>query len=1176
MKRLLYALSVAAFMLMLIPGIYALPTGEPDSLDVEKQIIEKLPAFAKRISSGLARSEPLKSIAGKPPPKVHARTYQFPELDEQLDAEFEKADNSGAIYGATTDTEFAAELMVKLNAYNASDKVKKARKVLDKAISLGNFIKKLTGNDMVSFPLVLSDTISNNIYTVIFNKMELYPTYTELEVMVRIYVPAKNRELFFGSPNIKFTKTGGFVGEVKLGLYAELPIVIGQEKAALILNKWEQVGTGENVQDIGTYVIVDCDGFVEMGLEADLMMSRDWVIPVDQMGDPQTTGRVTAHIQAIVHDWNDILVDFTLPDFVVTAMPDVTFNLQNAVFDFSDFRNSHNMVFPEIYADQQLLAANPNLWRGVYIKNLDVMLPRQFSKRNCQLQGNGTPGGGTGSPGIGSFDIDLDTDDAYAFSDGHKGGPSEEYLPPPEEVIYAMSPEHCRFTFGAQDLLIDDQGVSGYFYADNVFALNEGKMDTWKFSLDHVEIDIVINEVTAFGFGGEVGIPVAKQNKPFGYSAFRNIENDTYSFSVITRSDMEFSIWQAVDVAIDSSSKLNVFVTPDAFIPSAELTGSFSVHAKYNLDDTADEAMIEVVGLEFTKLLVRSEAPRLSIAANGGNIALTSGLKLANLPVAISDIELVAVPGDPESIELSFSVNVNFMGEQDGGFAAATNFGIIGRLEQEVTDTNQDPVDVWVYDHLEFNSAEIHMQFSNHLVIDGYVEIFNNDVVYGKGFQGILTIDVIDKITINTSAIFGNTGVFSYWNFDAMLESDEWGIPLFGPIQANGFGGGAYHNMRMVGIDPVPQNNAGVSLTGAQYVPDQSVKLGLKAIMALTSTGGAMDGTVSFEIVFGQNMNLLEILFYGRMDFMVPEELTDGIDIIKNQLEQLNLTREETEEQTQQSIDEIAEDVLAGAFVMSMNFEAGLEFQATFEAQIDVADHFLVGNGVVDLFFSAPEDRWHLYIGGYSNGAVTIPVMDQEDEVSIYPVQVTITYENNPNDPSDDIVVQASAYFLMGNDIPGAPPLDPAAAAFFGVQDNREDLGDSAALGAGFAFGANVHFHIYYEKAAKRFVTLEGGAGFDFALLKYNSGSVCSLSGTSPHGLKYWRATGNIWAYLSAYGKWWGIPFNTGVGVMLAGDGPKPSSFHIDALLDFGIFDLHLQKDIGTECGTVQGGNDNS
>ncbi len=1127
MNRFLHSLFVMVLMTIITPKIEAYSTTHPDSLLGQKQVYENLPELAEKLSVGLSKSGILTPDKSGIPPgnagqgTVYEQKFDFPDLDARLSSAFERAAETAGAFGANPDTEFAAELMVKMDAYNAHEKVKKARKVLEKAISLGNFIKKLTGDDMVSFPLVLSDTISNNVYSVIFNKMKLYPAYTELEVMVRVWLPAQNREIFFGSPNIKFTKTGGFVGEVKLGLYAELPIIFGQNKAALILNKWQPGSTGQNSGDSGTYVIVDCDGFVEMGLEADFIMSRDWVIPTDENGDPLSEGRVTSHLQTVVYDLNDMLFDITIPAFVIKTMPDVAFNIQNAVLDFSDFRNSHNMVFPETYSQDNLLLGNPNLWRGVYVKSFDVMLPRQFSQRNCQ-------------------------------------NPSQE--------------DNCRFTFGTEDLLIDEHGVSGYFYAENVFTLDDGKMDTWKFSLDHIEIDIVVNEVMAFGFAGEVGIPVANQNKPFGYAAFRNIDNDAYSFSVINRSDMEFGIFQAVDVSIDSSSTLNVVVTPDAFIPTAILTGSFGINAKFDPSDDDEGAMIEVVGLEFTKLLVRTEAPKLSIDANGGSIALTSGLNLAGLPVSISDIMLVAVPSEPDQIELSFSVNVNFMGEDDGGFAASTNFGIVGRLEEDVEGTNQEPVDVWVFDHLEFNQAEIYMQFSDKLIIEGFVAVFHNDPVYGKGYQGNLTVNIINKFTVVASTIFGNTGEFSYWNFDALLESDDWGIPLFGPIEANGFGGGAYHNMRMVGIDPVPSSNPGVSLTGAQYVPDQAVKLGLKAMMALTSTGGSMDGIVTFEIAFGQNLNLLEILFYGRMDFTVPESVTNGINRITSKLDQLNLSMDETEEQTEQEIATQGEDILAGAFLMRMNFEAGLEFQATFEAQIDVANHFLVGNGVVDIFFSEPQDRWHLYIGGYSNGAVTIPVLDQEDEVSIYPVQVTITYENDPSTDDDDIVVQASAYFLMGNDIPGPPPLDPAAAAVFGVQDNREDLGEHAALGTGFAFGANVFFHIYYKKAAKRYVTLEGGAGFDFALLKYNEGSVCSLSGTSPHGLKYWRATGNIWAYLAAYGKWWGVNFNTALGVMLAGDGPRPSSFHIDAFLNFGIFDLHLQKDIGTECGTVVGG----
>ena len=721
MKKYVLSLFLLVIVFWLTPKNQAFATPVPDSISLQKEVLENLPVLVKRLGAGLSNSGVITTTTSVPKEAkdlIPFSQFDLPELDERLNAAFDRSKSTLGNYGDTPDAEFTAQLMVKLNAYNANGKVKKARKVLDKAISLGNFIKKLTGDDMVSFPLVLSDTISNNVYSVIFNKMELYPAYTELEVMVRIWVPSQNREIFFGAPDIKFTKTGGFVGEVKLGLYAELPIVFGQNKAALILNKWQPAGTGQSAGDTGTYVVIDCDGFVEMGLEADFVMSREWVIPTDNVGNPLDEGRVTAHVQTIIYDWNDMLIDLTLPDFAITGLPDVAFNLHNAVLDFSDFRNSYNMVFPKTYNDQTLMPGNSNLWRGVYIKNLEVMLPPQFSKRNCQSSGPG---------------------------------------------------EHCRFTFGTEDLLIDESGVSGYFYVENVFALDDGKMDTWKFSLDHIEIDVVVNEVMAFGFGGEVGIPVAKQEKPFGYAAFRNIENDTYSFSVITRSDMEFSFLQAVDVAIDSSSKLNVVVTSDAFIPTAELTGSLSINAKFDPTDEGEDNIVELVGLDFTKLLVRTESPKLSIDANGGNIALTSGLNLAGLPVSISDVMLSGVPGESDQIELSFNVNVNFLGEEDGGFAATTNFGIVGRLEEEVDGVDQVPTDVWVYDHLEFNAAEIHMQFSDKLTLDGFVEVFHNDAVYGKGYQGNLTVNIIDKFTIQASAIFGNTGQYNYWNFDALF-----------------------------------------------------------------------------------------------------------------------------------------------------------------------------------------------------------------------------------------------------------------------------------------------------------------------------------------------------------------------------------------------------------------------
>lgn len=50
--------------------------------------------------------------------------------------------------------------------------------------------------------------------------------------------------------------------------------------------------------------------------------------------------------------------------------------------------------------------------------------------------------------------------------------------------------------FGAHHLIIDNYGVSGTFYADNVFTLDEGRTNdskAWAYSLDHIEISLAAN-----------------------------------------------------------------------------------------------------------------------------------------------------------------------------------------------------------------------------------------------------------------------------------------------------------------------------------------------------------------------------------------------------------------------------------------------------------------------------------------------------------------------------------------------------------------------------------------------------------------------------------------------------------------------------------------------------------
>src|SRR5690606_2540245 len=104
-----------------------------------------------------------------------------------------------------------------------------------------------------------------------------------------------------------------------------------------------------------TYATIDCDGFKELGIGADVKFSRDLIVPerVDGTVDPQ--GNVIASFKTVLTGWNDLIVQLSLPAFQMRGLPGVSFNVVDAVFDFSDLRNAPNVAFPENYNSTQML-----------------------------------------------------------------------------------------------------------------------------------------------------------------------------------------------------------------------------------------------------------------------------------------------------------------------------------------------------------------------------------------------------------------------------------------------------------------------------------------------------------------------------------------------------------------------------------------------------------------------------------------------------------------------------------------------------------------------------------------------------------------------------------------------------------------------------------------------------
>ncbi len=275
----------------------------------------------------------------------------------------------------------------------------------------------LTQADLNELPVGLKRTVNNITYKLAISSAVFHPTYAELTIFAKVEIPQKPGVLFFGVSGLKLSYEGGILGDAKLVLLGDVHIDFNGGNGEIVLRGGLDIVNGQRLDGL-TYLSMDCKGFKEMGLSADVIFPRSLLVPCTPNGDQiaDVTKKVTGSFNTIVSDWNDILVNINLPRFQIAKLTDVVFTVSNATLDLSDKRNNPNVMFPTGYESRYMPYPNPGMWRGVYIQNLDVMLPKAFSKKN-----------------------------------------STE-----------------RISFGSNNLLIDNNGVSGSFYGKNILSYNEG------------------------------------------------------------------------------------------------------------------------------------------------------------------------------------------------------------------------------------------------------------------------------------------------------------------------------------------------------------------------------------------------------------------------------------------------------------------------------------------------------------------------------------------------------------------------------------------------------------------------------------------------------------------------------------------------------------------------------
>ena len=1006
-------------------------------------------------------------------------------------------------------------------------------------------ISKLTGDELLQVPVGVTKTFGRTQYTIVVTRMRLLAQWAELEIMAEAKLP-DGRRLFFGVDNLKFSSEGGIIGDATLGLFADFPISQGGKKMAVTLQRFQRDPTG--LAHGGTYITIDCDGFVEMKVAAGIDFSRDWILPIDPNGNlyPGNQKRVHADASLTVTDWDDWLTTLDVPGFVLTQQPDVGFRLRNVVIDLSDHLNAPGFKLPVSPFQNDVMPVAPGFpistapevmpWRGVYARQVEILLPSVFNQ------------------------------------------------------------SETRLSAGAENLYIQSDGVTGDFFVKELLPYDKGDMEGWPWSVDYLEAAVFQNKFYKFEFSGRLGLPVQEETESLRYAAFGNLAKQHYNFSVATDSTLHFPMFRS-QVTLLPGSKLSIEVKEGKFSPKAVLTGNLKINIQDKNENTP--GTLEIAKVDFTKLIIQPQAPYIGLAVPGGSMSLTSNGKLNGMPLTLQNVGLSRA-GERE-VRIRMGISVNLMSEADGGIKATSMLGIVAGLDENNGRQR------WRYRRLELDSLGVEIILGKDVYINGYVKFMRDHPVFGDGFEGSLLGRFVStgggneppdkrqyKFNMSVAGAFGKvpagageSEVMRYWRVDAFLQLSDWGIPIFPPVEINGFGGGAYHHMKIAGHN-LQQMAAsqGVLSSGLDYRPDPSVAFGLKAAVGLKGTGGSFSGLMVLEMVFGERLSLQQILLYGKGEF-VKEEWLGELD---GKLSDLSNSMQTVRAKDKREAENDTGNKITAAVFLQMDFTKGFELQGSFGAFMDAAGGKIKGQGIIDLVISPNQGKWHLYIGGYADESI----MSYSTGQVVPPVSVDISYGS--------FAVHAHAYFMTGNDIPGPPPLEKEVADYFKIstQSNNRALlqtgGRSAASGTGFAFGAHMFVDAFVasektcqycpcarcglfspceKEPAPKGVHLYGGAGFDISLLKYDIATSCSNTGTSPHGLRGWRAGGNIWAMVGVKGGKWGFlgqcirlpTINT--GILFEADVPNPSYFQAAVKIEVIGLKINLNAKIGDPCGLV-------
>jgi hypothetical protein len=944
-------------------------------------------------------------------------------------------------------------------------------------------------NDGNVLPLDISKVIGGESFTIVITRVAFNPNYAELDAYIKMRLPNSAEEVIFQGTNLRFSPTGLQLGK----------LVLGSEVTALKINNVAQLV----LEPTTTYVTWDCTGFESLQVDGHIEFCPNYLLPIDAQGnpisDPDTADLVKAHFTTNVSKLDGIYASITMDDFAIKGAEHVTWKVVGATLDLSD-AISPDFVFPPGYnspfgqdLNQSGDESPTGAWRGFHLDTLVATIT--------------------------------------ALSDNQN-----------EEI-----------TIGVNDLIIDDRGVSGVFEVGyELLSLDEGNMAGWAYSIDRLRFHVVTNQLIGGGFGGLIHIPLIKQDASttdivaddcLNYYAML-LRGGDFQFSVSPKSSMTAPAWLA-EIEFDSTSSITVGKINGQFEVGAILDGRVSFQSNvFNSQEL----------LTFQNLEIRNTEPYFK----PGKWTLpfdTIGISYSGFELSIFDVQSRKSNGNSGKLAFGAMVGIN----SDFNVSAAAGIVLNFRINTDTIDSRQK----WEYKSLNLERISIEADIKG-TYIAGQLYFFNEENNpayyddYGEGFQANVecifkgmdknlveraikkAIDEVlpeqdtiapDFFGIAASGIFGKKDGFEYFNVDVLAQFSP-GIPIVAPLTINGIGGGlSYHMARDSFLNQLPDPSSfladagsleiGESMTGIHYLPDNSVGIGVKLLIA----GSIKDESIcsvnaGFEIAFNNSNSpsqsvIRQIGMWGNAVFMddlsfssiiswPPGILGDALDkfgISADVLDELPIPSLNSEISAYFDLDyNLNESVLNGHFAVIL--EAGTQ-------NVPI----LYGRALAELHIGSSE--WYFNLGRLRDD----PKGRAELTLDLAIAKATV-----------------QSYLNIGTGIPPIPDPPRQIKELFG---NISSPDASLGWGTGFAFGVFADVGIDIDLFIAQ-LELNAGFGFDLAIKKYQN-AICHNTGDEI-GINGWYASGQAYLYLSGGVKLLGADLlNITSGVLLQAGFPNPS-----------------------------------